>query len=213
MTKWEADEQGFSVQLSDGTSISARHLVLTLGPWFKETLETLGVPIRVQRNVQAWFTPKTEAFRAPGFPAFLVDRVGLPAPIYGFPDFGDGLKAAFHGGGQWTDPETINREIDQARDIAPIAQALEDWLPGAAAQWRDANACMYTLTPDEHFVVDQHPAHPGLVLCGGFSGHGFKFAPIIGEIAADLALAGGTRHEINFLSLARFRHGRHASHD
>ncbi len=77
-------------------------------------------------------------------------------------------------------------------------------MPHAAASFLEAKACMYSLTPDEHFVVDRHPAHERLLLCGGFSGHGFKFAPVIGEIAADIALNGGTEHPIGFLSLQRF---------
>jgi glycine/D-amino acid oxidase-like deaminating enzyme len=77
-------------------------------------------------------------------------------------------------------------------------------MPGAATALRSAKPCLYTLTPDGHFVVDRHPEHPRLVLCGGFSGHGFKFAPVIGEIGADLALEQGSRHEIEFLSLRRF---------
>jgi len=205
MESWQATPDGFEVRLADGEKIAAGSLVLSLGPWFKTTLEDLGIPIRVQRNAQAWFTPATTAYDAPGFPAFLVDdRPGLSAPLYGFPNFGDGVKAAFHGGGELTDAQHINREINLARDVEPIARALEEWLPGAMT-FREASACMYTLTPDEHFVVDRHPDHPKLILCGGFSGHGFKFAPVIGEIATDLALDGGSRHDINFLSLRRFR--------
>ena len=82
---------------------------------------------------------------------------------------------------------------------------MEEWMPGAAATFRAAKPCPYTLTPDGHFVVDRHPDHPRLILCGGFSGHGFKFAPVIGEICADLALEDKSRHEIDFLSLRRFR--------
>ncbi len=77
-------------------------------------------------------------------------------------------------------------------------------MPGAAATLRAASACMYSLTPDEHFVVDRHPEHSKLILCGAFSGHGFKFVPVMGEVVADLVLEGGTRHEIGFLSLGRF---------
>lgn len=204
MKHWAPTADGFEILLADGERITSRRLVLSLGAWFKEVLETLGVPIRVTRNVQAWFSPATAAFRAPRFPAFLVDRADLPAPLYGFPDFGEGMKIAFHGGGKETTADALEREIDPVRDIAPLAQAMESWAPGATRTYCEASACMYTLTPDEHFVVDRHPAHPGLILCGGFSGHGFKFAPVIGEIAADLALDGGTRHEIEFLSLRRF---------
>ena len=207
MGNWEPSGKGYELRLSDGTQVSASKLVLTLGPWFKETLESLGVPIRVQRNVQAWFSPAGDAYDASRFPAFLLNRRGLPAPLYGFPDFGDGIKAAYHGLGDLTDAETVDRTVDAARDVEPIARELERWMPGAAGSLREAKPCMYTLTPDGNFVIDRHPRHAGVTLCGGFSGHGFKFAPVIGEIGADLTLDGGSRHEIEFLSLRRFNLG------
>ncbi len=204
MESWHAVDKGFAIRLTDGTQLSANKLVLSLGPWFQETLEALGVRIRVQRNIQAWFSPDSHSYDAPDFPAFLVDRKDLPAPLYGFPDFGDGVKAAFHGFGELTDAEHIDREVDPVRDVEPIARAMEQWMPGAARSLREAKPCMYTLTPDEHFVIDHHPDHANLILCGGFSGHGFKFAPVVGEIAAGLALDGGSGHGIEFLSLRRF---------
>jgi len=201
---WETASHGFEILLSDGSRISAGRLVLSLGPWFKETLESIGVPLRVQRNIQAWFAPATNAYGALRFPAFLLNRRGLPAPLYGFPDFGDGVKTAFHGFGEITDAQKIDREIDLKRDVDPLARELEGWMPGASATFRGAKACMYSLTSDEHFVIDRHPDHPHMILCGGFSGHGFKFAPVIGEIAAELVLEGESRHDIAFLSLRRF---------
>lgn len=204
LKSWRADGDGFAIQTADQTIILARRLILALGPWFKVTLDSLGVSIRVQRNVQVWFAPRTDAYAAGRFPAFLLERKTLPAPLYGFPDFGDGLKAAFHGFGELTEADHVDREIDLARDVAPLARSLENWMPGASGEVSDAKACLYSRTPDEHFVIDRHPAFPNLVLCGGFSGHGFKFAPVVGEIAAELALDGGTRHQIDFLSLKRF---------
>ncbi|MGI8956831.1 MAG: N-methyl-L-tryptophan oxidase [Chthoniobacterales bacterium] len=204
MESWEATGDGFIVRLEDGTTLRSRALVLSLGPWFKEALEKLGVATRVQRNLQAWFTPATNDFAAGRFPPFLLDRKGLPSPLYGFPDFGDGVKAAFHAHGDLTDAAHLEREIDPERDIEPIVRAMEAWMPGATATFRAAKPCPYTLTTDSHFVVDHHPAHPRLILCGGFSGHGFKFAPVIGEICADLALDNESQHEIGFLSLRRF---------
>ena len=209
MASWQAADDGFDILLANGQRIAARTLVLSLGPWFKETLEALGVSIRIQRNVQAWFTPRTDAYRASEFPAFLLDRLGLPAPLYGFPDFGDGVKTAFHGSGDFTAAEQLDRNVHAARDLDPLRDATEAWMPGSTQTLRHASVCMYTLTPDEHFVIDRHPAHANLILCGGFSGHGFKFAPVIGEIAADLALNGGTRHDLDFLSLRRFQTGKH----
>jgi sarcosine oxidase len=204
MRSWEATDRGVTIHLANGEKVTAKKLVLSLGPWFKEALEGLGVALRIQRNVQVWFSPSTNSYQAPRFPAFLVDRPGLPAPLYGFPDFGEGVKAAFHGFGDLTGADELNRDVDMACDVEPVARAMEDWMPGAAASFREAKPCMYTLTCDSHFVVDRHPAHGNVVLCGGFSGHGFKFAPVIGEIASDLALDGGSRHGIDFLSLKRF---------
>ena len=204
MSTWTAVSGGFAIELGDGTSVTSRALVLSLGPWFKDSLERLGVPIRVQRNVQAWFQPSTDAYATPHFPPFLLDRKGLPAPLYGFPDFGEGVKAAFHCLGEATDAVHINREVNMTCDIQPIVQAMEQWMPGAAVKLRAAKPCMYTHTPDGHFIIDRHPDYARLILCGGFSGHGFKFAPVVGEIAADLALEENSRHKIDFLSLGRF---------
>ena len=205
LRSWEASESGVTIHLADGTHVAAKRFILSLGPWFKESLEGLGIPLQIQRNVQVWFLPSTDSFQAPRFPSFLLDRAGLPAPLYGFPDFGDGVKAAFHGAGDFTTADELEREVEMTRDVEPVARAMEDWMPGAAATFREAKPCMYSLTSDSHFVIDRHPGHANVVLCGGFSGHGFKFAPVIGEIAADLALDGGSRHRIDFLSLQRFR--------
>lgn len=205
LQSWHADSAGFELRLSDGTTVETRALVFTAGSWLQPLLESLGATVTVQRNVQVWFTPRGDAYAAGRFPSFLLDRPELPAPLYGFPDFGGGVKAAFHGLGEVTDPDRLDRAIDDERDVAPVAAALDAWMPGAAHQFRAAQPCMYTLTTDHDFVVDRHPQHPNLVVCGGFSGHGFKFAPVIGEIAAELALEGGTRHDIDFLSLRRFQ--------
>ncbi|MEO5717039.1 MAG: N-methyl-L-tryptophan oxidase [Chthoniobacterales bacterium] len=204
MENWEATDDGFVIRLAHGETIASRALVLSLGSWFKAALEKLGVETCVQRNIQAWFAPATNEYAAGRFPPFLLDRKGLPSPLYGFPDFGSGVKAAFHAHGDFTDPTHLVRSIDPARDIAPIARAMEEWMPGAARNLIAAKPCPYTLTPDCHFVVDRHPVHSRLILCGGFSGHGFKFAPIMGEICADLALEKESRHDIGFLSLRRF---------
>ncbi|HEY1769748.1 MAG TPA: N-methyl-L-tryptophan oxidase [Chthoniobacterales bacterium] len=207
MAGWLPNDDGFEIALRDGTRIATRALILAVGPWFARALGELGVPLRVQRNVQAWFAPSNDHYAAGKFPPFLLERANLPAPLYGFPDFGEGVKAAFHSHGLTTAIDDLDREIVRREDIDPIVTAMENWMPGAAANFRAAKVCPYSLTPDGHFVVDRHPAHPRLILCGGFSGHGFKFAPVIGEIAAGLALEGGSRHAIEFLSLRRFAKG------
>ncbi|MGZ3541452.1 MAG: N-methyl-L-tryptophan oxidase [Vulcanimicrobiaceae bacterium] len=204
VSQWGASSNEVQLTLSDGSTVRARKLVLAMGPWFEEILKALGVPIRVQRNVMAWFEPKIDAYDVDRFPCFLLDRAGMPALLYGFPDAGDGVKAAFHGYGEYTHAESLERTVAHSRDIHPLADALERWMPGAAGSYREGKACMYTLTPDEHFVIDRHPQLENVVLCGGFSGHGFKFASVVGEIASDLALSGATRYDVDFLRLKRF---------
>src|SRR5205085_6112461 len=181
MRGWEPTPNGVAIQLGDGRELSARKLILSLGPWFKETMDALGAPLRIQRNVQAWFSPGVASYSAGAFPAFLLDRAGLLAPLYGFPDFGDGVKAAFHGQGQITTADEVDREAHFKPDVEPIAAAMDEWMPGATAKFREAKPCLYSLTPDGNFVIDRHPQHANVILCGGFSGHGFKFAPVIGE--------------------------------
>lgn len=203
LEEWRPDDGGVTLMLSDGSQIHVSSLVLTLGPWFAAAFAALGIPLTIQRNVQVWFQPSTDAYDAAKFPAFLIERAEQPM-LYGFPDLGDGVKAAFHGHGETTSPPALQREIDIERDVQPVAHALERWMPGAAGSFLRAKACMYALTPDRHFIIDRHPSHENVVLCGGFSGHGFKFASVVGEIAAQLALDAKTAHDIRFLSLDRF---------
>jgi len=206
LQRWEPTPRGIVVKLSTGHALRCDRLILTLGPWFKEELARIGMSLTLQRNVQAWFGPPNAAFGPDAVPTFLLERRGLPALGYGFPDIGDGVKAALHAyGAPVENADALDRSIDTERDVAPIAAMLEDWLPGAGASIRDAKACMYALTADRDFAIDRHPLDDRVVLCGGFSGHGFKFASVVGEIAAGLALDGESPHRIDFLSLERLR--------
>jgi sarcosine oxidase len=203
-TAYAAERDGIRVTLADGTTVLARALALCAGPWLKRVAGELDLPLRIQRNVQVWFAPAVPSFSRDRFPAFFTERDTFPAPLYGFPDFGDGVKAALHGFGETTEAALLDREIRPA-DIVAVRDALEDWMPGAAATFAFGKACMYALTPDQHFIVDRHPDDARIVIAGGFSGHGYKFCPVIGEIVADLALEGGTAHPIAFLRRDRER--------
>jgi sarcosine oxidase len=204
MTDWHrTGPQTLRVTLEDGSTVEAKHVVLSVGPWLEGMAAQIGLPLKVQRNVQAWFAPRTPDFTADRFPAFLLDREGLPHVIYGMPDLGDGVKAAFHSRGIYTKPDQLERGISED-DIVPIQTALAGWLPGAGQTFLNAKACMYTVTPDEHFAIGRHPTDADVIVAGGFSGHGFKFAPVVGEIVADLLCDGGTRFDIGFLSPDRF---------
>ena len=197
------DDSVITIELDNGADVHAQKLVLAMGAWFQAMPDLFTVRLRIQRNVQAWFTPASDAFDVRTCPAFLIDRPGLPVPLYGMPNLGDGVKAAFHGLGPTTSAESLDREIHKS-DVAPIQAALNMWMPGAGFAFREASACMYSLTPDEQFVIGLRPGDARVVLAGGFSGHGFKFVPVVGEIVADLVENGTTSFDIGFLSPNRF---------
>jgi len=185
---WDASASGVSVALDGGEHVEAARLAICAGPWFAQAAPELGVPLRVERNVQFWFAPSEAAAVAPDrLPIWCVERPGQRM-FYGFPDFGEGAKVAHHGSGVSADPDAFDRNVGDG-EIAHARDALASFVPAAAGAFRRADPCMYTLTPDEHFVLGLHPGIPRVVLAGGFSGHGFKFAPVVGEIVASL-LAG-----------------------
>lgn len=194
---------GFVVELQDGDEILTSQIVVCAGPWFGRIAQEQGIRLSVQRNVQYWFEPLSGDFTPDVLPAFLIERPELPGALYGFPDLGDGVKAAFHGVGDRTDPDKLDRDVENA-EVHAMRIALGDFLPNAPGELRSFKACMYALTPDHHFVVGHAPGQPGVVLAGGFSGHGFKFAPVIGEMCAQLVTDGSTPYDIAFLSARRF---------
>lgn len=200
---WERNGGTYRVALASGDVIEASKLVLCPGVWAPSLLPSLRLPVRVQRNVQLWFEPSTPQFDRGVFPTFFVERIELPAPLYGFPATGGTLKAALHGFGDAVDPERPDRRIRDS-DVTVVRDALDEWIPGAASSYDRGRVCMYDNTPDGNFIVDRLAEDSGVTIACGFSGHGFKFAPVIGEIVAALTLDGGTDFDIGFLGLDRF---------
>jgi sarcosine oxidase len=200
---YASDGDMLAVTLGDGSVVRTARLAICAGPWLARAFASLPFALRVQRNVQIWFRPANDAFSSDRFPAFFLERPEWPVPLYGFPDHGAGVKAALHAWGDDTTPDHLRRDID-ADDIARVRTVLDEWMPGAPETYLDGKACMYASTPDHHFVIDHDPHDPRVVIAGGFSGHGFKFASVVGEIVTDLAFDGGTRHPIGFLGLDRF---------
>lgn len=204
VTGWEATGTGVRVITPTGT-VEAEQLVITAGPWLGTVARELGLPLQVERQVMLWWEPSAshEDFAPGRFPIWILGRQG-EQPLYGFPTLpGQGLKAAFHHGGATVDPDTVDRAVTKD-EVQTACRALASWLPDAVGRHLRSAVCLYTNTPDEHFIISPHPHHPNVVLAGGFSGHGFKFAPTVGEILADLALEGHTRHPIGLFSPARF---------
>ncbi|HWL95617.1 MAG TPA: N-methyl-L-tryptophan oxidase [Phycisphaerae bacterium] len=199
---WKATQVGVRVQTPSQT-YTAGTLIITAGAWLRGILSALRLPLRVERQVQLWFMPDEPArFTAPHMPTF-IHFVG-DAAYYGIPMRDrEGVKVARHHAGETVTPQTVNRSI-APQDEADVRGYIRAHLPGADGPLIDGKVCLYTNSPDDHFIIDRHPNYPNVLIAGGFSGHGFKFAPVVGSILADLAIEGSTRHLIDFFSINRF---------
>jgi sarcosine oxidase len=200
---WQAQASGVSVQTPSGR-YEANRLVLTAGPWAGQLLQRWGTPLRVMRQVPLWFgTREVRRFCRDVFPLYIVETA--EGHFYGFPALdADGVKVARHyGAPELLDPAGVERTVS-ARDEEPVRQFLRAYLPEVDGPRRRASVCIYTLTPDRHFILDVHPEHANVVLAAGFSGHGFKFAPVVGEILADLSEKGRTPWPIGLFRIGRF---------
>lgn len=203
-TRVTAVRLGTRVELeAGGATYRGRHLVVCAGPWLAKLQPQLGSHLEVERQVMGWFRAPDPAEFLPGrFPAF-IHETG-ETMLYGLPSMdGDTVKVAIHHGGATADPDSLDREARQG-DLEPISALVSRTLPGLEPRPVRGLVCMYTNTPDRHFLVGQHPASELVTVLGGFSGHGFKFAPVLGDVAADLALAGRTAHPISAFDPARF---------
>ncbi|WP_426509998.1 N-methyl-L-tryptophan oxidase [Dactylosporangium sp. McL0621] len=195
---WTEDGGGVTVRTARGT-YRADALVLCPGAWAPVLLPELGVPLVVERQVQFWFAPDGDVARfGPDRHPIFIWEDPQKQQLYGFPALdgpGGGLKFAFFRRGEATTPETIDRAI-RDEEVAFVARHLAERVPAAAGRFLRGKTCMYTNTPDEHFVIARHPDRQRVTVACGFSGHGFKFTPVVGEILADLTLTGATAHPI-----------------
>lgn len=170
----------------------AARLVICGGPWSVSLLRALDLPLVVRRKVMLWVSPVPEClYLDRGGPVFAYDLAG--EFYYGFPSLdGQSAKVGIHtGGSNVTAPEDLDRRLNDG-DVTPIRSFLSRHMRGLGNDVQRHSVCMYTMTPDEHFILDRLPGLPEVVIGAGFSGHGFKFAPVIGTILADLAINGGS---------------------
>lgn len=178
-------------------------VILTAGAWFEALSPFVTLPIRAVRKVVGWFQ-SAPAFDAGSFPGFTLGT--KEGGYYGFPSIGGaGLKIGRHDRGKtWKPGEPLASFGSEESDEGDLRRVLEAYMPGAAGQLLKGAVCKYEHTPDEDFIIDRHPVHANVLLAGGFSGHGFKFSSVVGEILADLAT--GTRSEQNIqpFRLSRF---------
>jgi sarcosine oxidase len=201
VSHWEADDG--HVRVFTGLNrYRAKQLVISAGAWVGSLLPGTRLPLRIERQVLHWFEPggDVDSFGPTRCPIHLwqFDRDRF---FYGFPDKGAGVKLAFHHGGETTTMDELRREVTMA-EVEQVRTAVRRFVPAADGRVLASVVCLYTNTPDGHFWIDRHPERPNVLVASPCSGHGFKFAPVIGEIVADLVEGRKARFD---LSLFRWR--------
>jgi sarcosine oxidase len=201
--EWGETAGGVSVTTARGT-YTAGQLVICPGAWAPALLAEFGIPITVERQVLYWFDPRGGTTPFEEHPIWIhEDATGMQA--YGFPAIdgpGGGVKVAFFRKGVVCTPETIDRTVRDA-EITEMRDRVARVVPALDGPCLHSATCMYSNTPDEHFVIARHPDSENITVACGFSGHGFKFVPIVGEILADLAIDGVTGHPISLFDPKR----------
>jgi sarcosine oxidase len=197
---WTPSGAGFVVRTERGEYRGAR-LVLTAGPWMSQLVPQLKPLARPERQVLLWAQPRRpEVFRLGAFPV-----CNLQAPeghFYGFPIFGNpGFKIGrYHHLHQQVEADRTDRQIHD-EDEAVLRDGIRRYFPDADGPTMAMKTCLFTNSPDEHFILDRVD---GVTIAAGFSGHGFKFCSVVGEILADLAIDGATRWDLDLFRLSRF---------
>lgn len=207
---WEADGDRDRVHVrTDEGRYTARRLIISAGAWAPRLLSDMELPLEIERHWIFLFEPREgtlDDFHVGKFPLINVvadDGIAFTSwPVYGTEQV---VKATFvHIDADPCTPETMTTQEVSPDELARIKRSLQQYVPNAAGRLVNTLSCMYTNAPDEHFVISTHPSHSNVVVAAGMAGHGFKFAPAIGEILADLAIDGETAYDIDLFSPSRF---------
>ncbi|MBB2992962.1 sarcosine oxidase [Mycolicibacterium iranicum] len=201
--EWSETSGGVTVRTAEGT-FTAGQVVICPGAWAPQLLAEFGIPITVERQVLYWLDPVGGTAPFVDHPIF-IDENDAGAQIYGFPAIDGprgGVKVAFFRKGVECSPDTIDRTVHD-HEIREMRERVADLLPALDGPCLHSATCMYANTPDQHFVIARHPESANVTVACGFSGHGFKFVPVVGEILADLATTGATAHPISLFDPRR----------
>ena len=204
LISWDSVGTGVVVRTSRGV-YRAQRLVLTAGAWTHQVIASFRGILQPERQVLIWVQPRVPAYFQVGtFPVF--NMAVEEGKFYGLPLFSiPGFKCArWHHLEQGVDDPTNMDRVCRAEDEAVLRTFVQRYFPHADGPTLSMRTCLFTNTPDEHFVIDVHPAYPQVLIAGGFSGHGYKFCSVVGEILADLAEGGTTQHDIALFRIARF---------
>ncbi|MDQ6690317.1 MAG: N-methyl-L-tryptophan oxidase [Gemmatimonadota bacterium] len=209
--RWSPDGAGVRVTTPSGTYLADR-LVLAGGAWNAELLDDLRLPLTVERQSVFWFAPESQndVYDSARFPIYAYEY--RPGSIcYGFPRLPRGIKASvMHAGEISQHPDAVRRTIEDG-EAESLRVALRPVLPGLArAPVLESGVCIFTNTPDHHFIVDFHPEYPQVLVSSACSGHGFKFASAVGEAQADLLTDGRAKFDLSAFRIDRWVSGAHS---
>ena len=197
------DEKGVKSTAGHHT-FYAKKVIVTAGAWAARLLPELDLPIQPTRKTVGWFDTPARLFDAGNFPAFYIEDHGKK--YYGFPNLtGDGLKIGRSDGGHAIDPDLQTQNFGYYEtDEGDLREALETYLPESNGKLNQGKTCLYTLSSDNDFIIDFHPENDRIIFACGFSGHGFKFGSVMGEVLSQMALEGKSQFDISIFSLKRF---------
>ena len=199
------DLAGHGVDVRTAVAVyRAKHVVITAGPWASALVPALSTLARPERQVLLWAQPlRPEYFRLGALPVFNLDSP--EGHFYGFPIFGNpGFKIGrYHHRYELADPDRMDRDC-HAEDEAVVRDGVRKYFPDGDGPTMAMKTCLFTNSPDEHFIIDRHPHAEHVTIAAGFSGHGFKFCSIVGEMLAELVVDGETRLDRTLFRLSRF---------
>ena len=203
VVRWSKKSNYYLVETNLG-NYKTEKLVFSSGAWITKLLPTLKLPIKIERQVLFWFSPRKNPnkFKSINMPnsGWDLDN-GLS--FYTMPNLENrGFKVAMHHNGEFVDPDTLIRESNDS-DLKMVRGFLEEYIPDGNGELIDSKVCMYTDTPDQDFLIDSHPDDENIIICSPCSGHGFKFTPAIGEICSSLIINNSTKFDLDKFSLER----------
>ena len=203
VVRWSKKSNYYLVETNLG-NYKAEKLIFSSGAWITKLIPTLKLPIKIERQVLFWFSPRKnpDKFKSINLPnsGWDLDN-GLS--FYTMPNLENrGFKVAMHHNGEFVDPDTLIRESNDS-DLKMVRDFLEEYIPDGNGELIDSKVCMYTDTPDQDFLIDSHPDEENIIICSPCSGHGFKFTPAIGEICSSLIINNSTKFDLDKFSLER----------
>jgi N-methyl-L-tryptophan oxidase len=190
--------------VTDKGKFFSDQLIISAGAWSANIPGNITLPIKATRQTVAWFESDEALFGSDRFPGFTMGNDA--GQFFGFPSIdGSGLKIGRHDDGiPWNPDEPLREFGAYAKDEEDLRKALAFFMPSANGSLRRGTACRYEMTPDENFIIDKHPEHSHVLLACGFSGHGFKFASVVGEMLRDMVTKGSTQYDLGIFSASRF---------